>query len=246
LLYRRIFLTALLIVFSLHLCACGGEPKPTATATPAFSPMEIVTRAAEVMLAVESLHFNIERDGALVYIDDNQTLAFKRAEGDFSLPDQMRAAVRIITAFTPVDIGMVVLGSEQYASDPFTGQWGLLPSDWAQFNLAALFHPETGLQSLLKDGIIDLTLVGTEELEKQPHYHLSGWVNGERIGAATLGFIGDGDTEVQVWIGADDFYMRRLHIVEPATDPEDPTTWDLTFSRLGQPVEITAPTIPNS
>jgi hypothetical protein len=235
-----------LIVCSLHLCACGGEPTPTATATPGLSPIEIANHAAEAMLAVESLHFKVERDGALVYIDEGQLLAFKRAEGDFGLPDQMRAVVRIITAFTPIDIGMIVLGSEQYATDPITGQWGLLPPDWGQFNLAALFHPETGLQSLLKDGIIDLALVGTEELEKQLHYHLSGRVNGERINAATLGFIGDGDTEVQVWIGAEDFYMRRLHIVEPGTDLEDPTTWDLTFSGMGQPVEITAPPVPNS
>lgn len=242
--YRNFFLTGLLFVLSSHLLlACGGEPTPTATATPAISPMEIATRAADVMLAAESLHFSIERGGALVYIDDNQLLAFKRAEGDFGLPDRLRATVRIITAFTPVNIGMIVLGGEQYATDPITGQWGLLPPEWGQFNLAVLFDPEVGLQRLLKDGIVDLALAGTEELEKQPHYHLTGWVNGERMSDATLGFIGDGDVEVEVWIGAEDFYMRRLYIVEPATDSADPTTWDMMFSRMGQPVEINAPPI---
>jgi lipoprotein LprG len=242
----RVFIVGLLFLLSSQLTACGGEPTPVATATPALSPLEIATRAAEAMLSVHSLHFTIERDGALAYIDADQLLAFKRAEGDFGLPDRMRAIVRVITAFTPIDIGMVVLGDDQYATDPITGQWGRLPTEWGQFSLIVLFDPETGLQRLLKDGIIDLALVGSEEIEKQRHYHLTGRASGERVGAMTLGFIGRGDVELQVWIGAEDYYVRRLHIVEPETDPADPTTWDFSFSNLGQPVEIKAPPIPNS
>jgi lipoprotein LprG len=194
------------------------------------------------MLSVQALHFNIERDGALVYIDDSQLLAFKRAEGDFVVPDEMRATVRIITAFTPVNLGMIVLGNEQYATDPITGRWGVLPDEWGQFNLAVLFHPETGLQGLLEDGIAGLELLGAEEVEKRPCYHLSGQVNGERMSAATLGFIGEeGDVEVDVWVDSEDFYMRRLTVVEPYTDPDEPTTWDLVFSQFGQEVKIQAP-----
>jgi hypothetical protein len=44
-----------------------------------------------------------------------------------------------------------------------------------------------------------------------------------------------------VWVDSEDFYMRRLTIVEPYTDPSDPTTWDLGFSEFGQEVEIQAP-----
>ena len=116
-------------------------------------PQEIVAQAAEAMLSLDSLHFNIEREGALAYIDAGQLLAFKRAEGEFRLPDQMRAIVRVITAFTPVEIGMVVLGDDQYATDPITGKWGRLPPEWGQFNLVVLFDPQTGLQGLLKPGI---------------------------------------------------------------------------------------------
>jgi lipoprotein LprG len=242
----RVFVVALLLLLSSQLTACGGEPTPVATETPALSPFEIATRAGEAMLSIDSLHFTIERDGALAYIDANQLLAFKRAEGDFDLPDRMRAIVRVITAFTPIDIAMVVLGDDQYATDPITGEWGRLPSEWGHFSLIVLFAPETGLQRLLKDGIIDLALVGSEEIEGQRHYHLSGRASGERVSAMTLGFIGRGDVELQVWIGTEDFYVRRLHIVEPETDPADPTMWDFFFSNLGQPVEIKAPPIPNS
>jgi lipoprotein LprG len=231
--------SVLFILFFLF--ACGGDPKPSPTPTPEVPPLEIAARSAEVMLAVQTLHFNIERDGALVYIDDSQLLAFKRAEGDFVVPDEMRATVRIITAFTPVSLGMIVLGDEQYATDPITGRWGVLPEEWGQFNLAVLFHPETGLQGLLEDGIAGLELLGVEKVGERPCYHLSGEVKGERMSSATLGFIGEGDVAVEVWVDSEDFYMRRLIIVEPYTDPNEPTTWDLGFSQFGQEVEIQAP-----
>jgi hypothetical protein len=66
------------------------------------------------------------------------------------------------------------------------------------------------------------------------------------MSAMTLGFIGRGDLELEVWIGTEDYYVRRLYIVESASDPADPTTWDFEFSNLGRPVEINAPPIPNS
>jgi hypothetical protein len=62
----------------------------------------------------------------------------------------------------------------------------------------------------------------------------------------TLGFIGQGNAELDVWIGVDDYYVRRLRIVEPETDATDPTTWHFAFSKLGEPVEIKAPPLPNS
>jgi lipoprotein LprG len=239
--FRKILLLGLLLSLSSGLIACGSGPAPTET--PALSPLDIAQKAAEAMLALKSLHFFIERDGALAYIDDQQLLAFKRADGDFDLPDRMRALVRVITAFTPIDIGMVVLGDEQFATDPITGDWGVLPPEWGKFNLVVLFDPETGLQRLLRDGILDLQLLGSEQIEGQQHYHLSGSAQGERIRAMTLGFIGQGDVELEVWIGAEDYYVRRLSIVEPETDPEEPTTWNLEFSKLGEPVEIEAPPI---
>ena len=118
-----------------------------------------------------------------------------------------------------------------------------MPPEWGQFNLIALFDPETGLQGLLKDGIYDLASEGIEEIEEQPHYRITGRASGERMSVMTLGFIGFGDVELEVWIGTKDFYVRRLRIVEPETNPDDPRTWDLEFSKLGQPVEINAPPI---
>jgi hypothetical protein len=160
LLCRKRRILVFILILSAYLGACGNEPAPAATPTPALTPLEIAGRAAEVMLAANSLHFTIERDGALAYIDANQLLAFKRAEGDYVLPDRMKTVVRVVTAFTPVDIGMVVLGDDQYATEPVTGEWGRLPTDWGQFNLMVLFEPDTGLQKILRDGIVDLALVG--------------------------------------------------------------------------------------
>lgn len=241
---RRRKLVLLLLVSTLvGLSGCQSRSQATTTPTPDLAPTEIAERAAEAMLAVESLHFAIERSGALAYIDADGLLAFKRAEGDFVRPDRLRAIVRIVTAFTPVEIGMVVLGADQYATDPITGDWEPLPPEWGQFNLAVLFDPEVGIRGLLRNGLMDLKLVGREERDGQPHYRLSGRARGESISAMTMGFMGSSDVDLEVWVSADDFYVRRLYIVEPESDPQDPTTWDLTFSKLGQPVEIEAPPV---
>jgi lipoprotein LprG len=223
---------------ALFLFACQSKPGPVITSTPTITPLEIVSRSADAMLSVESLHFNIERDGALAYIDSGNLLAFKRAQGDFQSPDRMRAVVRVITAFTPVDIGMVALGDEQYTTDPITGEWGRLPPEWGQLNLVVIFDPETGIQQLLKDGVIDLELVGTEEIDGRLYYRISGQASGERMYDMTLGFIGQGDVELDIWVDAEDYYVRRLHVTDPVTDPENPTTWTLEFSNFGQAVEV--------
>jgi lipoprotein LprG len=138
---------------------------------------------------------------------------------------------------------MVVLDEDQYATDPITGEWGRFPPEWGQINLVVLFHPETGLQRLLKDGIFDLRLAGSEQIQEQGHYRLTGRASGERMREMTLGFIGDSDVELEVWIGTEDFYARRLRILEPATDTQDPTTWHMEFSNLGEPIEIKAPPV---
>lgn len=228
------------------LAACGNDTTPAVTVTPTLQPAQIADRAADAMLTVESLHFLIEREGALAYIDANQLLAFKRAEGDFGQPDRLRAVVRIITAFTPIDVAMIVLGEDQYATDPVTGEWGEMPPEWGRFNLAILFDPNTGIRGLLQDGITDLSLAGYQEIEGQQHYRLVGQARGERVSAMTGGFIGGGPAELEVWISTDDYQVHRLRIVEPETDPADPTTWNIDFSQLGQPVDIKAPPISGS
>ncbi len=241
--YQKTLVLGLFALLLSFLIGCDSKPTPFATPTPSLTPLEIAESAAEAMLSVNSLHFFIERDGALAYIDADQLLAFKRAEGDFELPDRMRAVVRVITAFSPIEIGMVVLGDDQYATDPITGEWGLFPPEWGQFSLVVLFDPEVGLQGLLKDGILDLKLDGSEEIGSQRHYRLTGRARGERVSAMTLGFIGHGDVELEVWIGAEDLYVRRLRIVESEIDPDNPTIWLMEFSNLGEPVEIKAPPI---
>jgi len=228
------------LVSSLLLAACGGGGGKAPTPTVSLSPREITDRSAKVMLAVNSLHFLIERNGVIAYLDEEEVLGFKRAEGDFEQPDRVRTKIRIVTEVTPFDIAFIALGDEQYVTDPLSGGWRQIPPEWG-FNPAIIFDSEVGILKLLQEGLENLSLVGSDKIDGLPHYRLAGQVNAERIREMSAGLIGRGQVRVEIWIGADDFYMRQAHLVEPETDPQDPTTWEFRFSAFNEPIEIQAP-----
>ncbi len=234
---RYFWLVGLLL--PLLLAACGGDdPEPTPTIS--LTPQEITGRSAQVMLAVNSLHFLIEREGAIAYLDEGEVMGFKRAEGDFGKPDQVRTKIRVVTDVTPFDVYFIALGEEQYVTDPISGSWRQIPPEWG-FNPAIIFNPQIGILKLLQEGLENLALVGSEKLDGLSHYRLSAQVNPERLRNMTAGLIGQGQIRVEIWIGMDDFYLRQAYLVEPETDPQDPTTWGFHFSAFDEPVDIQPP-----
>ena len=79
---------------------------------------------------------------------------------------------------------------------------------------------------------------------RQAHDRIFGQLSGERVAPLTSGMIRSGQVTVDVWIGQDDAYVRRIEIVELDSDPEDPTHWHIEFTAFDQPVDIEAPSLP--
>jgi hypothetical protein len=55
--------------------------------------------------------------------------------------------------------------------------------------------------------------------------------------------IGAGEVTMDAWVGQQDACVRRIQIVEPESDPEDPTHWLIEFSAFDEPVDIEAPPV---
>lgn len=238
---RRI-LAPLLLALAVLLAACGGsaEPTPRPVPTPTPTPREISAAVGRATQASESVHFVISLSGKPVALDANGFSLLNAMEGDLQRPDRVLAVLNVTVGGGVTEIRTVSLAGRQYVTNPITRQWQCLDPGVA-FDPAVLFAPDQGVEYLLQEGFEEVSLVGSEELDGRPHYHLRGSMAGERLQAISLGLLGAGPVAVDLW--ADQATMRasRMVLVDSASDPQQPSTWTLDFADYGKTVEIRAP-----
>jgi hypothetical protein len=222
------------------LSGCGSEPAPTATPTP--DPKAVAARAGAAMAAVDSLHFSFQRDGAPAFVDAEESLAFRSAEGDFLSPDHMQATVKILAGAFVAEVGVISIGEQRWMTNLLTGQWEEMPAGWG-LDPAAFFDPDLGIPSLMVNDLVISQLEGPVEVEELGDnlWHLSGEVAGEQVAIMSGGLIPEENVILDVWIDAETDLIHRVHLLLPDSDPEEPTEWIIEFSDFGQPVEIQVP-----
>ncbi len=96
----------------------------------------------------------------------------------------------------------------------------------------------------MRHQLTDLKLVGTEDLDDFPgqqFYHLSAGAPGEPLAQITDGMMGRGRLAFDLWIDTATYHVTRVRVVEPETDPKDPTVWVMDLERFNVPVDIKAP-----
>jgi hypothetical protein len=194
------------------------------------------------MRDLRSAHFVIERTGAPAYVDPGNTIIFRQAEGDFAAPDQARVAVRVIGPALVVEVHVVSLGDQYWETNPVTGAWVSYPG--MGYNPVALFDPQTGLSALMRHSLTNLKMAGLASLDDFPgerFFHLTAEAPGDPVRAMTAGMIGRGRVTFDWWIQSVTHYLTRVRIVEPETDPADPTVWIVDLEAFNEPVTITPP-----
>ncbi|MGH9510459.1 MAG: LppX_LprAFG lipoprotein [Terriglobales bacterium] len=221
-------LAALILVSS-----CSAPP-------PNLPPDEIIQRTAKAMLDQQTMHFKIDISGARVTINPALGLSLRSSEGDFARPDRMGLRAKIISPVAAMEADMIALGDEQYITNFLTKQWELLPAEFG-FNPAVMFHSEFGLEKTLEAGLDDTALVGIESIDGAQTYRVKGSLAGTRLQFMSGGLISTGRVDVEVWVDTQTFNIRRTVLVDHRTDAEEPTTWSISFSQFGEPVEIEAP-----
>jgi hypothetical protein len=237
LLYLSCWSLAALLLF-----ACR-EPEPEA-----LPPAEIIQHSAERMNGMSGFEFVIERSGEPVYLDFNDTIAFRRAEGHYVAPDTAQAIVRVITPGLVTDVGVISIGGTQWESNLLAPAWQEIPPDWG-FNPAVLFDSEIGIQSILLSDLSELTYEGTEIIEDGPDqklYVVSGTLGGERIHEMSYGTIGPQTMSIRLWIAPETFELYRVLITDPSQGGEEPTIWQVDFRQFDQTIEIEPPPTPEA
>ena len=219
---------------------------------PDLSPDELVQRSATRMNELRGFHFIIERDGAAAYVDPDNILSFRRAEGEYVSPDRSQAVVRIIAPGLITDVAVISVAEVQWQTNVLTGEWEELPPNWG-FNPAVLFDETVGLPAILQSDLLGTSLVGVEELEDGPNslsprrsggrfYHISSQASGERLFEMSGGLIGPETVDIQLWIAPDSFELIRTTVTESASGDEEPSVWQVDFSEFDTAVTIEPPT----
>jgi len=237
---KRVFI--LVAVFMLMSAGCASEPTATVAPTPTPSPQEVASQAGAAMQALESLHFVFERDGAPAFVDAEQSLVFRRAEGDFAAPGRMRATVKILVAGFVAEVQVISVGEKQWMTNLLSGQWEEVPAGWG-LDPAAFFDSQTGIPYLMAHGLTATKLEGPVEMEELEgsYWHLSGETAGEQVASMSGGLIPPGQVEVEAWIDPATYLIHRVHLLLPESDPEEPMEWVIEFGAFDEPVEIEAP-----
>jgi hypothetical protein len=208
-----------------------------------MAPEEIVARAADRMRELRGFHFLIERSGAPAFLDPEQAIAFRRAEGDVEAPDKAQATVRIIGPGLVAEVEIISIGEIQWETNLLTGAWQELPPNWG-FNPALLFDQTIGIQAVLDSDLQAITLVGFDELDEVPGlalYRLEGEVRGDKLYALSFGMMGPDSMTVKLWIKPETFELYRMQITDPKPDADEPSVWQMDFWDFDQPIEIYPP-----
>lgn len=235
---KRIYLWAGLIVFGILLPGCFN---PQLEEIP---PNEIVARSAERMSSLKGFEFVVDRSGEPAFLNPDETIAFRRAEGQYVNPNRVFTKVRVIAPGLVAEVQLINIEGEQWETNLLSGEWQ--PSDTRYtFNPALLFDPNNGIPFILANHLKNLILLGMEEIPEVPGrklYVIEADMQGEIAYQMTYGMIDKDPLKVKVWVEPNMFDLYRIILVDPAGAGEkESTTWQIDFWNFDSTFEIQKP-----
>lgn len=198
------------------------------------------------MASLAGFEFLIERSGEPVFLNYEETISFRRAEGKFTSPNRVHTNVRVIAPGLVTEVQIISVEGTQWETNLLTGDWQASDPRYS-FNPSLLFNPETGIPSILSHELTNLTLLEMEEIPEVPGRKLNvieSVMQGATAYQMTFGMIDNEPLRVKLWVDPVTFDLYRVVLVDPA-DPGDQqaTTWQIDFWSFGSTFEIEPPTV---
>ena len=201
--------------------------------------------AAAAMQSAGSLHFELE--GSLMVPsccgDTPIPVSFV---GDVQAPDRLRGKVSVsVLGFLTFEMESIVIGDTSYTTNPVTKEWEKTPG------LAAALPSPIELTSEGLALLGDVALIGVEELDEGPAYHVRGSLVEGGFAVETSQAVFD------VWIDVGDMLVRQIGVeaevlLEGLGEELESAgisgtvivVVTMEFSGYGEPVEIEPPEMP--
>jgi len=173
---------------------------------------------------------------------DRLTAQLRIGDGDVARPDRAQSKIKVALSGLIIDVQAVGIGSKQWLTNPLSQRWETAPANWG-YNPALLFDSQKGIASLLQR-VSGLTRIADESLDGKNQYRLTGKISSQDVAPMTAYMVTGSDVSFTLWVGSDDFLLRKVHITEKESADADPTEWDIVLSAFDNPVSIQPPPIP--
>lgn len=236
---------ALAVVAGLGLlAACGGDggvqaDEPTGPTIPP-DPTAIIDASASAMGDVESVEFELFREGAPAFIDSFQSISLNRAIGQFTVPRSAQAVLEVeVNRSLTTELGAIALDDEIWLSNPVTGEFETLPPGY-DLDPSLFFDPENGWRPLMAN-LTDVEYVGTEEIDGGDLYHITGTAPAEQVAIITAQLVRNQDVEIDFWIHPVTGLVHRGEFSTAGPGGEGTIDWTLRLDEYGEDFDISPP-----
>ena len=207
----------------------AAAPETAAAATPEStppSPEELLVRASEKMLDVESYHFDWLIEMVEIYQERENVTEKVTFVGDYQAPQRYQGVVNSLRAD---NVQIITIGNEVYEVDPENGDWQR--SDWSQLDYYGLVFTV----NMPKGVYFDMAYLGQELIDDVPVHHISGRLPAHGSTAESFD---------EFWIGVEDDHYYQVRSEFGLGQEDIKLRITKRFSDHDQPVEIAAPEMP--
>jgi lipoprotein LprG len=222
---------ALLSVASLLVVAsaCGD--------TPSLPADQVIQKAGPAMQNANSFHFTMDTSKVA---KPPPGIFLVGVDGDVAKPNKLAGDVSATYSGIPIKIQVVVDGKNQYWTDPTSGKWAPMPT---ALDMASFFDPSKGIADILAS-VKDLTSDGTEKIDGKDTYRLKGTVPASALKSLSSEVTATSDLSTTLWIGNDDFLLRRVQLNGPLMSGEpDNVVRTINIKDYNKDVKIETPVV---
>ncbi len=224
---------SLAILMAIVIGCAGPAAAPTETG---LTALEIIDRSSEKFQGITSFHFVLDQVGGGTPIA--MGVQMNEAVGDVARPDSLSVMISGTAVGMFLEVQIISVDKVAYMTNPLTGQWALLPAD---FVALSVFDPNTGVAAIMR-GLADLTRLDDEEVDGVPGYRLKGTIDSGDLASITGSSVEGVTIDAEVWIGKEDFFVRRIELEGKITESEVPgIVRTLKLSNFNEEVSIELP-----
>ena len=233
---KRILIFSFILILLLSACNSDGSGSPEQT-IPSLTPEEIIAQASPQLDELSSFHFKLSQKGGGTPIA--MSLEMTGVEGDIVPPNKLRMLIEATWSGQFMEAGLITVDTMTYMTNPLTGKWEVLSDN---FNAVTLFQPDTGIKAVMESAT-DLVLLEPEKVDGALCFHMGGMLVSDVLDAIAVGHSAEGlPVEVEIWIGVDDFLLRKVVFDGRICEKEkDGIVRTLELSKFNEPVTIEVP-----